>query len=741
MSTLIEWIKKHQKVELYSEIVIFLMMYASMKLISVFVPTKLHLKEICLWFFVYAIINQVIKDLKWKKIFVIVFLALVAMAYLFLHPYGMHIEVMVGIMWYMILKTINLHDMVRIIYTFSLALCMVAAYVLERDLQKNVIAVILLLFLKEIIGFRKTENGLRLFPVLFLMEMVVFLIPTNEKPFDWSFVIEAGEKIQESCEDFVLEIKYLMKDNMEFGNMKVGYSGDGTFGGKILDNDVEELYVTSKATVRNLYISGTEFSTLNGDHWERNNQEEPYGFWYAKYLNTLYQAGVTKEEAACFSQICRTEYIYGYLKTNHVFHNTYILNLKPAVLQEMTQDKNDFRFKSVKKKKYAYPIAFLDFDYSNEYLRELLYQCEQYEITEWADYDTLDKYAYELYCYHLNSIMSEAEYNAFAKDNGKIINASDYVMDNASDRVKKLAKEITEGKNSDYEKALAIEDYLRRNYTYSKEADNSKAEDVIDYFLFESKTGYCMHYASAMVILLQLNGIPTRYVEGYLCDYKNQNENEGSYYLTANNSHAWPEAYIKGFGWVRFEPTSSYGNSSETAWNRKIEDKKEIIDREIFVPEEPENEVSVEKPKKKNGRSTIEIFGSVIIFISLFAIALCVIYLVRRKEVYKKKSELDKLEAQIRDMEWLIMHLYPGDFLNKPLLDYVAAIEDKKLQDKIEKICYIYYHAKYGKAPIKTEDWEDILAGKKELYQSFLHLEKRGKFQRKWLAFWRLETC
>lgn len=741
MSTLIEWIKKHQKVELYSEIVIFLMMYASMKLISVFVPTKLHLKEICLWFFVYAIINQVIKDLKWKKIFVIVFLALVAMAYLFLHPYGMHIEVMVGIMWYMILKTINLHDMVRIIYTFSLALCMVAAYVLERDLQKNVIAVILLLFLKEIIGFRKTENGLRLFPVLFLMEMVVFLIPTNEKPFDWSFVIEAGEKIQESCEDFVLEIKYLMKDNMEFGNMKVGYSGDGTFGGKILDNDVEELYVTSKATVRNLYISGTEFSTLNGDHWERNNQEEPYGFWYAKYLNTLYQAGVTKEEAACFSQICRTEYIYGYLKTNHVFHNTYILNLKPAVLQEMTQDKNDFRFKSVKKKKYAYPIAFLDFDYSNEYLRELLYQCEQYEITEWADYDTLDKYAYELYCYHLNSIMSEAEYNAFAKDNGKIINASDYVMDNASDRVKKLAKEITEGKNSDYEKALAIEDYLRRNYTYSKEADNSKAEDVIDYFLFESKTGYCMHYASAMVILLQLNGIPTRYVEGYLCDYKNQNENEGSYYLTANNSHAWPEAYIKGFGWVRFEPTSSYGNSSETAWNRKIEDKKEIIDREIFVPEEPENEVSVEKPKKKNGRSTIEIFGSVIIFISLFAIALCVIYLVRRKEVYKKKSELDKLEAQIRDMEWLITHLYPGDFLNKPLLDYVAAIEDKKLQDKIEKICYIYYHAKYGKAPIKTEDWEDILAGKKELYQSFLHLEKRGKFQRKWLAFWRLETC
>lgn len=741
MTTLIEWIKKHQKVELYSEIVIFMMMYAGMKLISVFIPMKLHLKEICLWFFVYAVINQVLKDLKWKKIFVTVFLVLVAMAYLFLHSYGMHIEVMVGIMWYILLKSINLHDMVRIIYTFSLTLCMVTAYILEKNLQKNVIAIILLLLLKEIIGFRKAENGLRLFPVLFLMEMVVFLIPTNEKPFDWSFVIETGKKIQENCEDFVLEVKYLMKDKLEFGDMTTGYSGEGKFGGKILDSDEEELYVTSKATVRNLYISGREFSTLNGDHWEKSNKEEPYGFWYAKYLNTLYQAGITKEEAGCFSQICRTEYIFGYLKTNHVFHNTYILNLKPAVLQDMTQDKNDFQFKSVKKKKYAYPIAFLDFDYSNEYLRELLYQCEQYENTKWADYDTLDKYAYELYCYHLSSIMSEVEYNAFAKNNGKVINASDYVTNNASNRVKRLAKEITEGKNSDYEKALAIEDYLRRNYTYSKEADNSQTDDVIDYFLFESKTGYCMHYASAMVILLQLNGIPTRYVEGYLCDYKNQNENEGSYYLTASNSHAWPEAYVKGFGWVRFEPTSSYGNSTEAAWNRKIEDKKGIIDREIFTTEEVKPEVSVEKLKKKNGRSTIEIFGSVILFISLFVIALCVIYLVRRKEVYKKKSELDKLEAQIRDMEWLIMHLYPGNFLNKPLLDYVAAIKDRELQDKIEKICYIYYHAKYGKALINMEDWDDILTGKEELYQSFLQLEKHGKLQRKWLAFWRLETC
>lgn len=745
MRALGEWIRKFQNIELYSEVVIFLMMCASMELLSLYLPLQFDLKEISLWFLMCAAVNQVMKGLKWKRIFVTVSVMLVIVLYIFLHKYGMNIEILIGIMWYPMLKLINSREFVGKIYTFLLVGLLVAGWILDEKLQKNVIAIILLLLLKEIIGIRNSEKGLRLFPVLLLMELFILMIPVSNKPFDWTFVITMGRKIETACRDFVSNIDYMMKDNLEFGDMNAGYSGEGEFGGEIFDSNKEELYVSSKSTVQNMYISGSVFSTLDGAKWKKTSSEEPYGIWLAKYLNTLYQNGITREEAYCFSKICRTELTYGYLKTDSVFHNTYNLTMRPSVANEMTENYGDFQFQSIHKKEFSYPLIFLDFDYSNEYLRDILYQSAENEDIEWAGYYALDDYCYELYNYYLNEILTKDEYYDFVNNNGEMINASDYVTNDASDRVKKLAIELTEGKTSDYEKALAIEDYLRKNYTYSKAADNSNAEDVIDYFLFESKTGYCMHYASAMVILLQLNDIPARYVEGYLCDYSNQRVDNGSYYLTAGNSHAWPEAYIEGFGWVRFEPTSVYDNGATTGWNREVGGGQKIPQREIFTSEEDTEEIPEQAPvkaktKKKKGKSTGEVLGSAVTFIVLFAVILCVIYLVRRKEVYRHKGEIEKLEAQLKDMEWLISRIYPGSWDNRPLLDYVSVIEEKELQEQFEKICYMYYRARYGKNLFRHEEWDMIFSGKEKLYNRFLQLEKRGKLQRKWIAFWRLEA-
>lgn len=134
---------------------------------------------------------------------------------------------------------------------------------------------------------------------------------------------------------------------------------------------------------------------------------------------------------------------------------------------------------------------------------------------------------------------------------------SDILLDYGnSQKIHDLAQEITSGLTSDYDKARAIEAYFRDNgYVYDldyRKADGDNAED----FIFNSKRGVCYEYATAMVLLARASGIPARYCEGYNMSqmYANGTLNT-NFIVTGNDAHGFPELYIRGFGWMSFEPT------------------------------------------------------------------------------------------------------------------------------------------------------------------------------------------
>lgn len=83
------------------------------------------------------------------------------------------------------------------------------------------------------------------------------------------------------------------------------------------------------------------------------------------------------------------------------------------------------------------------------------------------------------------------------------------------------------------------------------------AEDFALWFLKESDTGYCVHYASATAVLLRAAGIPARYVSGYLV---NARAND-AVNVRHKDAHAWVEYYIPGVGWMMLESTASGGDS------------------------------------------------------------------------------------------------------------------------------------------------------------------------------------
>jgi transglutaminase-like putative cysteine protease len=93
--------------------------------------------------------------------------------------------------------------------------------------------------------------------------------------------------------------------------------------------------------------------------------------------------------------------------------------------------------------------------------------------------------------------------------------------------------------------------YLAATTQYDLQAPQTPAgEDFVAYFLTESHRGYCVHYASAVALLLRMDGIPARYVNGYTAQLSH-----GEAVVPDSAAHAWVEIYMDSYGWYPVEVT------------------------------------------------------------------------------------------------------------------------------------------------------------------------------------------
>jgi len=121
-------------------------------------------------------------------------------------------------------------------------------------------------------------------------------------------------------------------------------------------------------------------------------------------------------------------------------------------------------------------------------------------------------------------------------------------------RVLALARDLTVTEPTPYDRARAIESYLR-TFPYNLDLPRPKLDrDVVDYFLFDLGQGYCDYYATSMVVLARAGGLPARLAVGYhMGTYDEVNHR---YVVTEADAHAWVEVYFPGYGWIEFEPTA-----------------------------------------------------------------------------------------------------------------------------------------------------------------------------------------
>lgn len=125
-----------------------------------------------------------------------------------------------------------------------------------------------------------------------------------------------------------------------------------------------------------------------------------------------------------------------------------------------------------------------------------------------------------------------------------------------SPQITSLAAEITEGLETNFDKAQAITRYLRNTIEYTRTLPPvPDGVDPLEWFLFDAQTGFCNYYATTEVLMLRSLGIPARLSVGYAEGEYDSETN--SYTVRKLDSHAWPEVYFVGYGWTVFEPTTS----------------------------------------------------------------------------------------------------------------------------------------------------------------------------------------
>jgi transglutaminase-like putative cysteine protease len=116
-----------------------------------------------------------------------------------------------------------------------------------------------------------------------------------------------------------------------------------------------------------------------------------------------------------------------------------------------------------------------------------------------------------------------------------------------------LARQVTRSESNNYDRALAIQNYLRSHYGYTLDPQGIQSSDPVGSFLFKARQGYCEYFASAMAVMLRTLGVPARIVNGFQTGSYNRVGED--FVVRARDAHSWVEVYFPNYGWIPFDPT------------------------------------------------------------------------------------------------------------------------------------------------------------------------------------------
>lgn len=123
------------------------------------------------------------------------------------------------------------------------------------------------------------------------------------------------------------------------------------------------------------------------------------------------------------------------------------------------------------------------------------------------------------------------------------------------EEVERLVQEVTSGLETPYDRARALEAFLR-GMEYSLNVPPPPPDQDVVAYLLDLRRGYCDYFATAMAVMARMAGIPSRLASGYAGGV--YREDCACFWVSEAHAHSWAELYFPGVGWVPFEATPAF---------------------------------------------------------------------------------------------------------------------------------------------------------------------------------------
>lgn len=614
----------------------------------------------------------------------------------------------------------------KIILMITVCCCLTAAMLMKVQLQRSGVMLAILygvLVLTEwnqrVWKKQKNENthvfAFWVLPFLLGYLLLLCAVPVPEKPYDWRWARELYCSMEEKLTMCMENLQNAGREDLD--QAAAGFSEKAVFFSSIITGQKPPIKIKlSGSDMPVCYLTGKVYDTFDGYEWTSQAVgNEPERLWdTAETISALRQYDQQKGRQYDKSIWMEAEYLF--------FHTAYLLAPSKILKIENQEVKTDYHYRGAelvfdKKAGYGtkYALKFCQLNMNREELCAFLQGADEKKEALWKE--TIEEYTGEE--------VTVKELDAYRRR----MRAQYLKRPQLSRRAEDWLLEVTGGADTEVEKLFCIEQALgsmKYNTSPGKMTEMVRDEQTfLDEFLLDKQEGYCVHFATAFVLLARAEGFPARYVQGFCIPTgKEVTVNPGM-------SHAWAEVYVEGKGWIPFEPTPGYDVNRYAVQKDDQNGKRGLsyVQSPNVRTDLMEKEKKIEVPATEPGRKSYAVgrwirygirgLGCVLIFCALlFGID-------RIKERYrdKKRSLEDKYKLTVMQSFRILSML---GYERMPEETY-QELKDRLLLSKQEEeipVRFIETYEKilYGTLEPKEEELKECTGQKDAL---LLQLRKR----------------
>lgn len=411
-------------------------------------------------------------------------------------------------------------------------------------------------------------------PFLLVIGITVFALPAPAEPFDWDFAVQIW---RHTVEEIKITSRFFHRNSEDYA--LVGFSDEGNFWGSLQKKNRTVMEISGRADLGAVvYLPGRVMDGFDGRTWTASYTDEGRD----RTLDML--------ETLCAVTQAEPEYLQNYLWRVDLlckydeFNTKYLFVPFKALIGREKIGSVAFRSRGMDLLgqenlgyRTEYSVSYFRLNRGHQEVGAFLENLEEIDPAVWKQ--VRDAY---------DSRQEGSSYEDLLAYREKV---RQYYLPETkvSERASAYLEELFEGADGDLEKLERIEKMLN-SLTYSNEPGKlpekvDGPEAFLDYFLFDLQKGYCSHFATAFVLLARSQGIPARYVEGYYV----KKGSAQSVNVTTGMAHSWPEVYLEGYGWLPFEPTPGYRQTTRWAFKKTWVSDKNVMPEEESRDQEEED--------------------------------------------------------------------------------------------------------------------------------------------------------